>query len=338
MFTLRPSARPGVRNATGRRQAHTISWLTSMLQKHRLYELLFAGVIVASTATGATKPVPVTVEAVVRFPGDAHTAAVVYARAVDGGALATARVEAGAPKVVLRLLPGRYWLFAEPDDPGAPDIFGAYTAWSRCQAGARADSPVSCETHELAELVVERAPLNAVTIDDWYLPADIVRVLDEFLHRNPDRPEDLELGAPRFSEYPARVHPPDAPFRFDPASHPEGAKWKDAVQSAARRGVNFAGHWVVVGSPCGESCTSYALIEWSTGRIFVPDALRAVAGHLPCERGPAVQHRADSRLLTVIQADDHSVVTRYYFWDDPQGSLTELASYRSSVQRYCDRD
>jgi hypothetical protein len=315
-----------------------------MLQRYRVFELLFAGAIVASIANAAPKPnvarkpVPVAVEAIVHFPGDARTAAIVYARAVDSEALETARVEAGAPRAVLKLLPGRYWLFAEPDDPGAPDIFGAYTDWSRCQAAARADGPAKCEAHNLAELVVEHAPVSAVSIDDWYLPADIVRLLDESLHRNPDRPEDLDLGAPRFSEYPARVHAPDAPFRFDPASHPEGGKWGGAVQPAATRGVNFAGHWVVVGSSCGESCTSYALIEWSSGRIFVPDALRAVAGHLPCERGPVVQHRADSRLLTVVQADDHSVVTRYYVWDDTQGSLTELASYRSSAQRYCDRN
>ncbi len=278
------------------------------------------------------------VEAIVRFPGDARTAAIVYARAVENGSLVTVRVEAGAPKAMLKLLPGRYWLFAEPDDPGTPDIFGAYTVWSQCQAAARADSAAPCDTHNLAELVVEHAPVSTVTIDDWYLPADIVRVLDESLRRNPDRPADLELGAPRFSEYPVRVRTPEVPFRFDPASHPEGGKWESAVQSAATRGVNFAGHWVLVGRSCGESCTSFALIEWSTGRIFAPDALRAVAGHLPCARGPVVQHRADSRLLTVVQAEDHSVVSRYYIWDDTQGSLSELASYRSSAQRYCDRD
>ena len=296
-------------------------------------------IVVAAMALAATvKPVLTTVEGLIRFPGEARTAAVVHARDVRSGTTTTIHVEAGDPKFVLALTPGHYWLFAQPDDPGAPDLFGAYTQWSRCQGSPQPENSPACETHQLAEVVVERAEVTGIAIDDWYLPADIVRQLDEALRRNPDRPADLELGAPRFSEYPVRVQTPAAAFRFDPASHPEGRQWESAVAGVAARGVNFAGHWLVVGASCGDHCMSYALIEWSTGRIFVPDALRTVSGGLPCERAEPVQHRADSRLLTVTQPDDRSVVTHYYVWDEARGSLTEIASYRSSSQRYCAAD
>jgi hypothetical protein len=190
----------------------------------------------------------------------------------------------------------------------------------------------------MAQFVVERTASTKPVIDDWYLPAEIVRELEQSLHRDPDRPDDVELGAPRFSEYPVRVLTPATLFHFDPASHPEGAQWEAAVSAAAARGVNFAGHWLVVANACGETCSSYALIEWASGRIFVPDALRAVSSALPCKRAQPVQHRADSRLITVTQPDDRSVVTRYYLWDESKGALTEMASYRASAQRYCERD
>jgi hypothetical protein len=284
------------------------------------------------------KPALTSVEAVIRFPGEARTAAVVYAREIGTGAVTATRVQAGESKLAIKLAPGRYWLFAEPDDPGAPDLFGAYTEWSRCHAAPHVENAPPCESHALAEVLVERASIGGLGIDDWYLPAVIVRQLDEALRRNPDRPDDLELGAPRFSEYSVRVETPGAAFRFDPASHPEAGKWESAIRGVAAHGINFAGHWLVVGINCGEHCTSYALVEWSSSRIFAPDALRAVAGGLPCERAQSVQHRADSRLLTVIQPDDRSVVARYYLWDEARGSLSEIASYRSSAQRYCGRD
>jgi hypothetical protein len=195
-----------------------------------------------------------------------------------------------------------------------------------------------CQSHALAELVVGRTKIEGLAIDDWYLPADIVRQLDTALNRSSERPEDLELGAPRFSEYPVRVPMPESPFRFDRSSHPEASQWEGSARAAAVHGVNFAGHWLIAAVGCGEGCTSYALVEWSTGRLFAPDALRALTSRLPCEHIQPVQHRADSRLLTVTQPDERNIATRYYLWDEAQGSLTEIASYRSSAQRYCGRD
>lgn len=293
----------------------------------------------APAATAATvNPTVAAVEVTIRFPGDARTTANVYAREINSGALITGRVEAGEPHLVMKLPPGRYWLFAEPDDPGVPDLLGAHTESSVCRAKPAIGPTADCDSHAMAEFLVGRTVATKPVIDDWYLPAEIVRELEQSLQRNPDRPDDLELGAPRFSEYPARVLAPAAAFHFEAASHPEGAQWESAVNAAAARGVNFAGHWLVVTSACGDSCSSYALVDWSSGRIFIPDALRAVSNALPCKRAEPVQHRADSRLITVTQPDDRNVVTRYYLWDETRGSLTEMASYRASAQRYCERD
>jgi hypothetical protein len=311
-----------------------------MRERSRIFEWLGAAAacaLAALCAQGAARPKDAEVEAAIRFPGDARTAAVVYARNLETGALTTAHIEAGQPKFVIRLPAGRYWLFAEPDDPGAPDLLGAYTEWSRCRAASPANGSAACDSHALAEVEVGRDRVEGLQIDDWIMPANVVHQLDLALNRNPDRPDDLELGAPRFSEYPAHARAPDAPFRFDPTAHPEAGHWESAARTAAARGVNFAGHWLLVPVGCTEDCASYVLIEWSTGRIFAPDALRAVKTRLPCERAQPVQHRADSRLLTVTQANERSVVTRYYVWDETQGSLTEIASYTSSVQRYCGR-
>lgn len=307
----------------------------------RAFEWLAALSALAATvaAFGATsKPALTPVEVTVHFPGEARTAAIVYARELGTRGITTVRVGAGASRLILKLAPGRYWLFAEPDDPGVPDLLGARTEWSVCRAAAPAALASACSSHRLAEIVVARLPLSDLAIDDWDLPSETVRDLDQALNRNPDRPDDLELGAPRFSEYPARVLAPITPYQFDPGSHPEGVQWESAARAAAVHGVNFAGHWLVVANSCGERCSSYALVEWPTGRIFVPDALRAVSSALPCNRTQPVQHRADSRLLTVTQSDDHSVVSRYYLWDETRGSLTEIASYRGSAERYCERD
>jgi hypothetical protein len=312
-----------------------------MRQTTRHFEwlmMLTALAWVPAAMAAPANPAPAPVEVTIRFPGDARTTANVYAREVGSGALITGRVEAGEPRLVMKLPPGRYWLFAEPDDPGVPDLLGAHTEWSVCQAQPPGGSSTACDSHAMAVFVVERTAATKPVIDDWYLPTAIVRELEQSLRRNPDRPDDLELGAPRFSEYPARVLTPATVFHFDPASHPEGAQWESAVNAAAARGVNFAGHWLVVANACGDTCSNYALIEWASGRIFVPDALRAVSSALPCKRAQPVQHRADSRLITVTQPDDRNVVTRYYLWDEAQGSLTEMASYRASAQRYCERD
>ncbi|HZF16910.1 MAG TPA: hypothetical protein VE046_13300 [Steroidobacteraceae bacterium] len=292
----------------------------------------------AAPAATAAKPALTPVEVSVHFPGEARTAAIVYARDLATGTITTARAAAGTSKLILKLAPGRYWLFAEPDDPGVPDLLGARTDWTVCRAAAPSADASACLSHGLVEIAVERSPIAGLTIDDWDLPGRVARDLDQALNRNPDRPDDLELGAPRFSEYPARVLAPVTPFQFDPGSHPEGAQWEAAVRAAAVQGVNFAGHWLVVANSCGDHCASFALIEWPTGRIFVPDALRAVSSTLPCNRAQPVQHRADSRLLTVTQSDDRSVVTRYFLWDESRGSLTEIASYRGSAERFCERD
>ncbi len=295
-----------------------------------------AAVVAAFAATSKSALTPV--EVTVHFPGEARTAAIVYARELSTGGITTLRAEAGASGLILKLAPGRYWLFAEPDDPGVPDLLGAHTEWSVCRAAAPTADASACNSHRLVEIVVERAPIANLAIDDWDLQGEAIRNLDQALNRNPDRPDDVDLGAPRFSEYPARILAPITPYQFDPASRPEGAQWEAAARAAAVHGVNFAGHWLVVANSCGERCASYALVEWPTGRIFVPDALRAISSALPCNRAQPVQHRADSRLLAVTQSDDHSVLTRYYLWDDSKGSLTEIASYRGSAERYCERD
>src|SRR5882672_12229793 len=146
-----------------------------MRQTARHFECLTMLGALACAQAAAADPTPAPVEITIRFPGEARTTANVYARDIGSGALFAGRVEAGEPRLVMKLPPGRYWLFAEPDDPGVPDLLGAHTEWSVCRAKPAGGAADACDSHAMAEFLVGRAAVPKPVIDDWYLPADIVR-------------------------------------------------------------------------------------------------------------------------------------------------------------------
>ena len=73
--------------------------------------------------------------------------------------------------------PGRYVVFLAPNEPGAPNIYGAFTQFSACSAR---DGAEACADHSLIEITLTgRAAHARVTVDDWYLSDEIADRIDQ---------------------------------------------------------------------------------------------------------------------------------------------------------------
>ena len=48
------------------------------------------------------------------------------------------------------------------------------------------------------------------------------------------------------------------------------------LRNAAKRGVNFAGRYVLTGWGCGTNCSAWAIIDGRTGNVFFPDEFSGV--------------------------------------------------------------
>ncbi|MDQ3818749.1 MAG: hypothetical protein M3362_13865 [Acidobacteriota bacterium] len=82
-------------------------------------------------------------------------------------------------------------------------------------------------------------------------------------------------------------------------SHKDARLFRTNLRRAAKKGVNFAGHYILTGWGCGTNCADYAIIDARSGRVFFPREL-AGAGFgfcdLPDDAEPIV-FRPDSRLV-----------------------------------------
>src|SRR5512140_2109705 len=77
---------------------------------------------------------------------------------------------------------------------------------------------------------------------------------------------------PTFSKYPAAVEKPrvkSVDFRHDASAR----SFRTRLTEAFRGGVNFAGHYVLVGWGCGTGCTNGAIIDTRTGKVIWPEQL-----------------------------------------------------------------
>jgi hypothetical protein len=71
-----------------------------------------------------------------------------------------------------------------------------------------------------------------------------------------------------FRKYPAAVFhgQPAVPKLKTPIAKEHGT----VIRKAIMRGVNFAGHYTVVGWGCGTSCGVYVIVDERTGEVFEP--------------------------------------------------------------------
>src|SRR5688500_13024365 len=80
--------------------------------------------------------------------------------------------------------------------------------------------------------------------------------------------------APRFESYPARLYRGRvAPVNLRSA---KGAgTFRTRLREGAKEGVNFAGHFALVGWGCGTGCLSAAVINLKNGAVTFPKEMNA---------------------------------------------------------------
>ncbi len=290
-----------------------------------------------------------TIAGTVIFPTRFVPSMTVYVSELDTSRLRSVQLARGQANFTVAVPSGRYLVFLAPNEPGAPNIYGAYTRYSLC---APRDGDGGCADHALvAVAVTAKAPHASVTIDDWYLTEQIAQQIDRIRGAAAAGGFDSEpLSAPRFSEYPsepfAAAGLPAATGLSSAAGLPKvdfggsdlSEENRGIVERALSSGPNFAGHVTAALTRCGPACSRLVLIDWNTGAIVglpLQHLHAEIEGALPCRPEDAVVFRRDSRLLSVSRVQGTMVVTQYYVWNQKSAALAQSGEYRRSSQTFC---
>lgn len=275
------------------------------------------------------------IEGAVTFPSQLVPSMTVYASDLDTSRVRSVQLVRGRANFSVEVPPGRYWVFLAPNEPGAPNVYGAYTQYSMC---VRAQTE-RCEGHGLVAVVVSaRAPRVTVRVDDWYLTDDVADQIDRIRNMasgGAARGDSEPLGAPRFSEYPSAS--------FDASTGPRvdfsGSEWSEEdrarLQRALAGGPNFAGHVTVARLPCGAGCARLLLVDWRNGQRQEPPLRNEIQSELPCRTDEALLYRRDSRLLSITSSRETGVVTQYYVWNQKNAALVFNGEYQRTAQTFC---
>jgi hypothetical protein len=278
-----------------------------------------------------------TIAGSVSFPSQVVPSMTVYASDLDTSRIHTVLLARGQVNFTVEVPPGRYLVFLAPNEPGAPDVYGAFTRYSQCAPHAVDDG--ACADHALIPVAVTvKAPHAAVTIDDWYLTDDIADQLDRIRSAAGDRSPKEPLSAPRFSEYPSESYEAGAPPKIDFGPGELSQEDRELAQAALAGGPNFAGHVTVTLTSCGAACGRVLLIDWRSGAVqeLPPPASREESqGTLPCRIDEALQFRRDSRLLSLTRPEGNAVVTQYYVWNQNAPAPLRGSEYRRPSQAFC---
>jgi hypothetical protein len=264
------------------------------------YEFLMRSSAAAIVSLGlCVSAVAGTIEGTLWFPGEVAPSMTAYAFDLDTARIRSVQLASGQAGFRLDVPAGRYQVFLAPNEPGAPNIYGAHTG----------------DDHNLVTVTISaKTPRAAVKIDDWYLSDDIDEQIDH-MRGIATNANTEPLGAPRFSEYPStRIDTP-----------------------APAGGPNFAGQMTVAVTRCGSSCLHASLIDWRSGTQHDPVPLAEIQGTLPCRADEALLFRRDSRLLIVTRARGAGILTQYYLWNPAEANFTLLAEYEVAAAAFCMR-
>lgn len=269
----------------------------------RLSAAATAGLGLGMSATAGT------IEGTLTFPSQFAPSMTAYAFDLDTARIRSVPLAPGQSGFRLEVPAGRYQVFVAPNEPGAPNIYGAYTLYSLC---SEHESAASCDDHNLVTVTIgARTPRALLKIDDWYLSDDIDEQIDH-IRGIATNANTEPLSAPRFSEYPS------------------------ALQDMAG-GANFAGRMMVAVMHCGSSCVHVSLIDSRSGMLHDPAPLAEIQGTLPCRADEALQFRRDSRLLIVTRTRGAAILTQYYLWNPADLSLPLIAEYELAAAAFCVR-
>jgi hypothetical protein len=298
------------------------------------YQVLVRLSLAAVALVSSAGAVAGAIEGAVTFPTRLLPSMTVYASDVDTLKIRSVQLLRGQANFTVEVPPGRYLVFLVPNEPGAPNIYGAYTEYCLCAS----HDVGKCEDHALVPIAISaRVPRAAVMIDDWYLTDAVAGQIDR-IRGVAAGFQSESLSAPRFSEYPS------APF--DPSAEPlvgyEGSGLEEEdrkiVQRALSSGPNFAGQVTVALTACGLACGRLVLIDWRNGAIreLPPqDTGGQIQGTLPCRADEALVFRRDSRLLSFTRVRGTAVVTQYYVWNQKNAALALNGQYQRTSQAFC---
>ena len=278
------------------------------------------------------------IEGAVTFPSQLVPSMTVYVRELDTSRVHSAQLVRGQANFSIEVPPGRYWVFLAPNEPGAPNVYGAYTRFSLCSQ----EKSEQCDDHSLVAVTVSaKSPRMAVTIDDWYLTDDVADQIDHIRGATPGsaaRVDSEPLGAPRFSEYPSASFDASAIPKIDFGSSDLSEEGRANLQRALASGPNFAGHVTAALARCGAACARLVLVDWRDGAIFqLPPQhpLTEIQGELPCRNDEALLFRRGSRLLSITRTRGAAVVTQYYVWNEKNAALVLNGEYQRASQTFC---
>jgi hypothetical protein len=276
------------------------------------------------------------IEGSIVFPGQLVPSMTLYAADLDTSRVHSIQLARGQANFTVDVPAGRYLVFLAPNDADAPDIYGAYTRYSKC---VPRDIDGQCEDHTPVEVMISaRTPHAAVTIDDWSLSDEVAERIEHIRAaaagrdvRNHAQP----LSAPRFSEYPSSPFDrPGMPLIDFGAAH-LSEEDRESVQRTLAGGPNFAGQVTAAMTRCGPACGRIVLIDWRSGQVQEPAPLGEIQGSLPCRADEAVLFRRDSRLMSVSRALGTVIVTQYYVWNEATAALTPAGEYRRTSRAFC---
>lgn len=140
-------------------------------------------------------------------------------------------------------------------------------------------------------------------------------------------------NAPAFSQYPARVEKARVKA-VDFGHNPDARTFKTRLSEGIRSGVNFAGHYVIVGWGCGTGCISGAIIDARNGNVFWPEQFGGIGVWYGASEyaDEPVKYKKNSRLLVIKgspgvknDAAEKPQGEYYYEWNGSRLKLIKLA-------------
>jgi hypothetical protein len=127
-----------------------------------------------------------------------------------------------------------------------------------------------------------------------------------------------------FSRYPAKLtyRGKPVPPKLD---SPDKRMFRTRIREGVNQGVAFADHYSVASWGCGAGCTSFAIIDGITGRVYMFPATVSQAN----EAGVRLTFERDSRAMHIIGSlNEQNSADRWYVWD---GAKLNLLSEKPAV-------